>query len=376
MGRLRRSVRALHLWLGLGLGALMVLAGLTGSVLVFYTAIDAALHPRQAAAGTATPASYDRAAQTLRRAYPDKAGPWRLEVTEAAGAIPARYYNPPERAGRGHAPMMVWLSPDGTQVLRRDYWGDHAMTWIYDLHYQLQLGQGGERVFGYAGIALAVLLLSGLWAWWPRGSWVKALRVKPGAGPVRALRDWHKIAGLAGLPLLLMLTVTGVMLALPDETRGVLTPLLGPADAAQGPGHSHHNPAAGAASGVAIAPSRAAALAVQALPRARPAWIELPGASGGVYRIRMRQDADPSHRFPHSFVWIDGRDGAVLGVVDADQAGSTDVVLNWLHPLHDGSAGGLPLRVLVLATGLVPLGLFVTGLLRWRARRGARRGRR
>ena len=33
---LRRWVRRVHLWLGLGLGGLFVLLGLTGSVLVFY----------------------------------------------------------------------------------------------------------------------------------------------------------------------------------------------------------------------------------------------------------------------------------------------------------------------------------------------------
>ena len=33
--RLRRAIRKLHLWLGLGLGGLLVLLGLTGSVIVY-----------------------------------------------------------------------------------------------------------------------------------------------------------------------------------------------------------------------------------------------------------------------------------------------------------------------------------------------------
>ena len=82
-----------------------------------------------------------------------------------------RYYNPPETAHRDFAPLMAWLSPDGTRVLRRDFWGDYAMTWIYDLHYRLQFGKVGGVIFGYAGLGLLALLLSGLWAWWPRGSW-------------------------------------------------------------------------------------------------------------------------------------------------------------------------------------------------------------
>ena len=53
-------------------------------------------------------------------------------------------------------------------------------------------------LIGWTGLALLVLLLSGLWAWWPRGSWTKALRFKRHAHPQRALRDWHKLAGLSG----------------------------------------------------------------------------------------------------------------------------------------------------------------------------------
>ena len=44
-GAMRRWVRRLHLWLGLGLGLLFAVIGLTGSALVFYTGIDAVLHP-------------------------------------------------------------------------------------------------------------------------------------------------------------------------------------------------------------------------------------------------------------------------------------------------------------------------------------------
>ncbi|RZM08056.1 MAG: hypothetical protein EOP67_72300, partial [Sphingomonas sp.] len=42
--RVRILVRRVHLWLGLSLGLLFAVLGLTGSALVFYTGIDAALH--------------------------------------------------------------------------------------------------------------------------------------------------------------------------------------------------------------------------------------------------------------------------------------------------------------------------------------------
>lgn len=359
---MRRLVRRCHLWLGLSLGLLLVMLGLTGSVLVFYVEIDRWLHPEQDVAGQAMPASYDAAILTLRERFPDKHGPWRLEVTGQPGAIPARYYNPPETAGRAFAPMMVWLSPDGARVLRRDYWGDYAMTWIYDLHYRLQAGVRGGQVLGWTGIALLLLLLSGLWAWWPRGSWAKALRLRRQARPVRALRDWHKLSGLAGLPLLAMLTLTGVMLALPDEADAVLAPAFGPPP--QLP-----QPLSRDGSGDQIAPSLAVAAATQAMPTARLAWIEVPARGNKAFRLRLQQPGDPSRRFPHSYVWVDQHDGRVLAAYDATGRNAATLIGSWVHPLHDGSAGGNTLRWLLFVAGLVPTALFVTGVMRWRLQR-------
>lgn len=365
MGKPRQFVRRIHLWLGLGLGALMVLAGLTGSALVFYVEIDAWLHPEQAAAGTATPASYDRAIRTLRTEFADKHGQWRFEVTGKPGAIPARYYNPPETAHRYFAPMMVWLTPDGTRVLRRDFWGDYAMTWIYDLHYRLQFGKVGGVVLGYAGLGLLVLLMSGLWAWWPRGSWAKALRFKRQAPRSRRLRDIHKLAGLLGLPVLAILTLTGVMLALPDESSAVVAPMFGKPVRMPSPMSKRHT-------GAQINPSLAIAAASRAMPRARLAWIEVPGIGGDAYRLRVQQPGDPSLRFPHSFVWIDQHDATAIGIVDATRMPASSVVINWLHPLHDGSAGGMLLRWLVGIVGIFPIVLGWSGLYRWVLRRSSR----
>jgi uncharacterized iron-regulated membrane protein len=357
---MRRAARQVHLWMGLSLGALFVLLGLTGSILVFYPEIDVVLHREIRVTGSAP--DWDRALATVHKAFPAKHGAWRFEVTGQPGAIPARYYNPPETKGRDFAPMMVWLSPDGGQVLRRDYWGDYVMTWIYDLHYRLLLGEAGGTVLGYAGMALVLLLLSGLWTWWPRGSWRKALRYKGHAAASRKLRDIHKLSGLWGFGLLLILGLTGVMLELPKGSDSILASMFGPVNAMP-------KPVSTADQGTQLPVSTAVQSARLALPHARVAWIEVPGNDSGTFRIRMQQPGDPSDRFPHSFVWIDQYSGQVLSVVALEKTSPASAINNWVHPLHDGSAGGIATRIMTALAGLVPLLLFVTGWLRWRSRR-------
>lgn len=364
---MRRAFRQVHLWMGLTLGALFALLGLTGSVLVFYPEIDALLHPESHVEATAAP-NWARALATVRAAYPDKMGPWRFEVTGTGGAIPARYYNPPETAGHAFAPMLVWLSPDGARVLRRDFWGDTTMTFLYNLHHRLLIGKTGAVVLGIAGLAMLVLLVTGLIVWWPKGRLTKALRFKADAPPLRRLRDQHKLAGLGGLVLLLVLTGTGVMLELPKESDALLSPLTGPVDTLP-------NPVSERLEGRQIPVSLALAAARNTLPEARLAWIEVPGPGDGTFRMRMQQPGDPSHRFPHSFVWVDQYSGKVLAIYDRDRAGRLSRVNSWIHPLHDGSFAGLGTRLLTVLAGLVPLLLFWTGFAQWRRKPSTHRSR-
>lgn len=368
MPRLRTLIRTLHLWLGLTVGALFVVMGLTGSALVFYEGIDAALHPeiRVAATGPApgwdSPV-WDRALATVRARWPERTGAWRFEATGEPGAIAVRYQAP----GAGHhgRRVMVWLTPDGGQVLREADWGSYLMTWLYDLHMELLLHASGRALVGWAGLAMLALLLSGLWAWWPRGNWAKALHFKREAAGSRRLRDIHKLAGLIGLPLLLMLVVTGVMLALPDESNAMLAHTVGAPVKAPSLRSS-------ADRGGQISILQALEVARQAMPRARLAWVEAPGAGKGVFLVRIQQPGDPSYRFPQSYAFVDQYSGRLVATHDRERFNTANVINNWLHPLHDASAGGLGLRVLALVTGLIPAALFVTGLWRWRLLRSAR----
>ncbi len=357
----RRLVQRAHAWLGLSVGLIIVLISTTGSLLVFYPEIDAALHPAVQSGEIADDADLIRAEETLRASYPDRTGPWRLEVTGQPGAIPARYYNPPETAGRAFAPMMLWVSPDGREVVRTEFWGDYAMTFIYDLHYRLLAEGAGAKLVGYIGLVAVILVLTGLWSFWPRGSWAKALALRLRGHPLRRWRDAHKLVGLIGLTPLLMLFATGAMLALPEESETVLSPIIGKPDRQSAP--------AVPPLPVAADLSAALALARTQFPQARLAWIETPGTEGCCFRFRFQISGDPSRRFPHSYVWVTRSGSTIVQSIDANAANAHSRLLNWLHPLHDGSFGGLTTRILTAAMGLFPLILFVTGLYRWRLRR-------
>ncbi|WP_428970446.1 PepSY-associated TM helix domain-containing protein [Sphingomonas sp. Xoc002] len=363
--RTRIFVRSVHLWLGLSLGLLFAVLGLTGSALVFYTGIDAALHPavRIGQAGPAPDMAssvWDRALATGRARWHDPAGKWTIEVTGEGGTIPARFY---PSSGHGHHAdrMMVWFSPDGRRIIRAEPWGGYLMSWLYQLHMALLAGDFGGQVVGWSGGAMLMLLISGILAWWPRGSWRKAVAFKRDAAPIRRLRDLHKLSGLWSLAFLFLLVATGVLLALPAVTQVLLRPSAIPAPKSNGD----------AAGRIGIV--QALGAAHRALPDGRIVFVDMPAANNSSIRVRLQVPGDPHRRFPGSYVFIDQFSGQVLAVHDVRRAGSGTAITSWIRTLHDGTIGGLPTRILAVLLGFIPALLFSTGILHWlRKTRSAR----
>lgn len=359
----RRLWLRLHRDLGLTLGAVFVLLGITGSLLVFYPRLDLWLNPQlQIAPQAVAEHSYQQMLNAVRQAYPQCGGGWQLELplhTEDR-AYTARCRRTAAAGGGAFAPQMVTVNPYTLAVLGNRLWGQTAMSWIYDLHLTLLGGPRGTTVLGGIGVLLCASLMSGLYLWWPRRlAFAKALHFKRRAAPARRVYDLHKLAGVYGLLFTLMLTVTGVLLAVPQWFKPAINavsplaamPLL------------HSAPAAGRAMLDADTIVRRAR---SAFPDAQLRWLDTPEDAQGVYSLRFWQQGEPSRRFPKTVVWLDAYSGALLAQRDARQRSAGDALLAWLHPLHNGEALGLAGRWMILFSGGLPLLMYVTGFLRWR----------
>ena len=372
----RQSLRslwlAMHLYLGLWLGGIIALAGITGSVLVFYVELDALLNPELAITEPDAPRqSYEAIYQALRQAEPQRSSAWRLEIPrQAESTISARYYNPQETEHKGFAPLIVSVNPYTVQVMKQRFWGEYAMTWLYDLHYTLLLGPLGKIVMAMIGAILLLSLISGVYLWWPpRHKWRAALTYKRGASRQRVVYDLHKLAGIYGFIVLLGLTLTGIALEIPDYVN----PLIDRVSPLQKTAKPKSQVPQLTPLPHRLTLDQALEIAQRVFPNADLCWIETPDSSEGSYRFNFRQQGEPSRRFPKTNVWIDQYSGAILQVHDPRTFSAGDSLLTWFHPLHSGEALAMPGRVLVLLTGMLCPLLFITGVVRWTQKRKAQR---
>jgi uncharacterized iron-regulated membrane protein len=204
---MRKLLIPLHRYLGLVLGLLFSLQGLTGSLLVFDHALDERLNPDLLlTVPTAQPVALAKALAAAESAAPPGAVATLIELPRhSAGVHVIRF-----RAADGRR-VEVTVDPyRGTPTSART-WGESGISWVYRLHYTLLSGQLGKNIVGVSGILLLSISVIGLYLWWPRrGRWRSVLKLRVNQGVLPLHYDLHRLLGALATPALVVISFAGI----------------------------------------------------------------------------------------------------------------------------------------------------------------------
>ncbi|SHL33445.1 PepSY-associated TM helix domain-containing protein [Roseibium suaedae] len=299
-------------------------------------------------------------------------------------------------------------APDGiqTMVAVEPYSGGIVETWVrrdgwYDfadnIHSDLLLGDPGDRILEIAAGLAIVLLISGVYLWWPRGQRLRDALVPAFGQSGRALvKSLHGVVGIWVSFLLLLFLLSGMSwtgvwgtklvqawstfpaekwdnVPLSDQTHasmnhGAMSDVPWALEQTLMPASGSQAGVIGIAPGVPVDIDSLSNLAKAAGFNARYR-IAYPKGETGVWTINQdTMSADAEDPFSDRTVHVDRYTGRVLanvGFADYSLAGKTMAVS---IPLHMGLAGlwNLILNTLVCLSVQV---LCVTGILMWWSRR-------
>ncbi|MGQ0556378.1 MAG: PepSY-associated TM helix domain-containing protein [Nitrospiraceae bacterium] len=369
---LRRFWLRTHLYLGLFGGALFVLMSLTGSVLVFYKAIDEWMNPALlTTSGSGPYKSFNEVVMTAQIAAPP--GSWldSLELPSNEREVVHAWFKLPTVKLDQVRWHQVTIDPyTGTVLSRGREWGTYLVSVVYMLHASLLLDDLGETIVGFVAIFLLLSIGTGVSLWWPRAGKVRqAFLSVPGASLIRRQYQWHKLSGAYSAVLLSVLAITGLYLAFPTYVISLVS-AFSPVDEARDESTVESHPASGQS---ALSVEQAARLARSLFPDGRITYIGLPHEASDVYHMTIHRPGDVRASTGNSEVWLDQYSGAVLKVRDWRTFTPGDTFVAWLFPLHNGEAFGLIGRWIVFVCGVVPLILYVTALRMWWLKRQAHR---
>lgn len=365
----------LHRYLGISVGGLLAVVGLTGSALVFMNELDAWLNP-----------------DLLTVAVSSESGTVHRPMTEIVAAaehvVEANSRIVAIMGPHGHQGVFSVSFEEPTQIQRRvivdpyratvkgvrtfattDVVPAYLIEATFQLHFTLLSGETGQTIVGIGALLLLVSISTGLILWWPlTRHWRQAFAIRRPTNSVRFTFDLHKIASLYPWLVLSAVLMSGISMNLnkpfvrvtqwfSPTTRDVPGGLVSGADAGRSP----------------IGPVRAYEIATSRYPGGDLYGIFPPSNPTDVYLVSHRRVPGLSAFWSERWVAIDQYSGAVLDVRAPDTrrtAGET--FLAWQWPLHSGQAFGWPGRLAVFVSGLACPIICVTGVLMWWRKRRAR----
>lgn len=375
-----RAVWRWHFYAGLLVLPVLALMAVTGAIYLFDDELNGLLYGRL---------------QTVE-ARPAAAAPsaWVVAAEAGAGGRVERL-RLPESAGR--SVELTVARPDGER--RTAYVDPHDGRFLGDtpeggaaqvvmrLHSLEMAGPvANVMVEVVAGWAI-VLVATGVFLWWPRGSGGGVVSVRGRPGKRLFWRDLHAVTGAFAGVLVVFLAATGMpwsavwgaQVRRVTAEAGLGRPAT-PTQASVGLHDAHGAHAAPARGGVPWALEEARVPASGEAPRLtvdeamrradaeglpRPYVLSVPRRAGAVWTVAYMPDVVERTRT----VYLDPGDGRVLADVDYERFGAAAQAIEWGISVHQGRQFGRVNQLLMLAACLAILLLCVSALTMWWKRR-------
>lgn len=379
---MRRTLVLVHRYTGLAIAIFLVIASLTGSLIVFRAELDALLNPELfRVQARATPMlGYGGIARAVERFDPAvRAGT--IVYNGAPGISAQVVVVPAPDATASPRYNQIFVDPYDGHILGIRTHGAfgldraHLMPFLYRLHYTLMIpGNAGMILLGLVALIWMIDCFVGFYLTLPRGrpfwkKWRPAWQIKRKADSYRVNLDLHRASGLWLWPILFLLALTSVAVSLEREVfRPVLSALLPTSSEPERP--VGHAPPAGPGRSFddAVAIARA-----EALRRGwtAPVTVVYQIHSRHVYGVRF---GEPRHAgFGPSVIFVDQGSGHILRADEAGEGLAGDKVAQLMLPIHTGRVAGLAGRIMMVVAGLAIVLLSLTGIVIWWKKRGARR---
>lgn len=371
MTRFKKSIRKIHLWLGLGSGLLVFIISITGCIYAFQNEIQELTQPYRRVAAIdhpmLPPSEIVRIANDALHGKKIHAVMYR----GADRAVNAIYYSYEDDYY-----YYVYINPYSGEVLKvKNEYADFFRI-VLDGHFYLWLPPAvGQPVVASTTLVFFVMLVSGIVLWWPknRKNTAKRFTIRWSSGWRRKNFDLHSVLGFYASWLALVLVLTGLVWGFQWFRNGVYKATSGGKAFVE-----YYNPTSDT-----LAKPNTDEPAIDRVWRMLRAehpdagWIEVHPPEGPSSSIAANVNPDPSTYWKTDYRYFDQYTLEELSVTHVwnrfEEATTADLLMRVNYDIHVGAILGMPGKVLAFLVSLTIASLPVTGVLLWYGRRSKSR---
>lgn len=373
-----------HFYAGLFCIPFLIWLAITGSIYLFRPQVEALIDAPFADLPITGPraTAADQAAAAVRAVPGSVLHRYQLPVTDRQAVQII--------VGRGKEETRVYVHPQTLAVLKMVDEDQRLMRVVFRLHGELLAGAIGSYLVELAASWTIVMLLSGLFLWWPRRAGLGGIFYpRLTAGGRRFWRDLHAVTGFWVSTFALFLLVSGLPWAKSwgsylKAVRGVVEGhsvrqdwTTGRADelrqrAAADAGtrammdeHAEHHGMAMAHPPISYVPLDRLIATLGPLRLATPVLVAPPTGPGQPWTAK----SDAANRPLRTDLTLDGETGKLLSRKDFAQRRLVDRLVGYGVAIHEGQAFGWLNQLLNLVTALGLVLLAVSSVVLWWRRR-------
>lgn len=348
---MKKTIRWLHLVLGLTSGLVVFTVSITGSVYAFEEEFRALIHHdlyKAERVGTAT-IGPDSIVALVNRNYPNIGIKNMWLPNDAESNVEVMLKNK----------TFVFVNPYNGKIAGTLEREKEFFTIVLKIHRNLYLGEKGKIITGVSALVFLFMILSGIILWWPprRRMLKQKLRISAAFGKPRLFYDLHQVLGFYASWVLIFSVLTGLVFSFKWFEKATLGSL--------GMKKQEKYKSSVQKNGSVLSLNAIATEAQEKYPGAQNFLIAFPEKAEDALRLSVETDKSGLMRKNDHYFYDTGTGRLLASRLYKDMQ-TGDVLRANNERIHTGKMFGLAGQLIVFFASLIAASLPVTGFMHWR----------
>jgi uncharacterized iron-regulated membrane protein len=373
--------RRIHLYLSFAAGLVILIACLTGAILVFEKELQMAVNKeRYYVEAVGTKLSADSLVSKVKQSFPGAKinGIKLYEAADRSAEVSVAFPPKKDRKAKAEAPkpkegakpatpqrnpgFTIFVNPYTGQVLEKYSYSETGFYTVFALHRWLLGGNDsiGKLIVGISTFIFLFILLTGIILWWPKTKRIlkQRLNIKWNASWKRINHDMHLVFGFYSAIFLFIFAFTGLAWSFEWFNNGIYKVTGSPIKAPPPPKSTY------IADAKKISFDKALAAAQTVYPSGEFYNIAVPKDSTEAVNVTTLGH-DAAHESATDAVYIDQYSGTVIGKMTFGDRSLGAQVRSTFKPVHTGSIWGTPSKIIAFIVCLLGVTFPITGTIMW-----------